>query len=87
MSGKVVKLTSFFLILGILLLGVQIYRYYDSTKETRKKEIQEIEKKLESTKKKIEEMEKKKQSLEEEKAWKIEVYKTWEKAVNSLELK
>ena len=32
--------------------------------------------------KKKEEKEKEKQSLEEEKAWKIEVYQTWEKEVN-----
>ena len=87
MSGKIIKLTSVFLILCILLLGFQVYRYYDSTKESREKEIQELEKKIESSKKDIEEKEKKRQSLEEEKAWKIEVYKTWEKAVNSLELK
>lgn len=81
MSGKVVKITGLLMMISLLLLGYQIYRYYYFPKENKDSEIQEIKEKNKNIEKEIEEKEQEKQSLEKEKAWKMEVYKTWEKEV------
>ena len=69
------------MMISLLLLGYQIYRYYYLPEDNKDSEIQEIEEKNKNIEKEIEEKEKEKQSLEKEKAWEMEVYKTWEKEV------
>ncbi len=82
MSKKVVWITGFVLVLCLALLGFQITRYVSSKSEKKNGRMETIEAKLEEANHKLVEKEQKKQSLEEEKAWKIEVYNTWKKAVN-----
>ncbi|MBQ6135623.1 MAG: hypothetical protein IJI60_04845 [Bacilli bacterium] len=81
MNKKVIRITGLILIACIFLLGFQWIRY-SSLQEKENKKIHELNSKIEKTKKELQEKEKQKQSLEEQKGWKIEVYKTWEKAVN-----
>ena len=82
MSKKIVGFTGFILILCVLFLGYQITRYVSFQKTGEDKRVEKVEKKLEEVNQKLQEKERTKHSLEEEKAWKIEVYKTWEKEVN-----
>ena len=82
MNGKVVKITGLLLVICLLLLGYEVFQYYQLPEKSREKEIQIVDDKIKNISQKKEEKEKEKQSLEEEKAWKIEVYQTWEKEVN-----
>lgn len=69
------------LLLCLLLLGFQWIRYSSLLKKG-KNNFNQINLQLEKLNNEVKEKEKEKQSLEEENAWKIEVYKAWKKVVN-----
>ena len=82
MSKMVVKFTVFLLGISILLLGYEVFQYQDSkVEDPSNQRAQTMDEKIHKIEEKIAEKEKEKHSLEEEKAFKIEVYKVWEKEV------
>ena len=78
MNKKVVGFTGFILLLSLLLLGYQIVRYLPYKDDKKENKVEEVNSEIQKIDIKIEEDKKKKKALEEEKAWKIEVFHTWE---------
>ena len=85
MKWRVAEVISILLMgASLLIFDYKIYQYHNIKNTDDNNEAQVIEGKIQQIDKQIEEKEKEIQSLQVEKAWKVEVYTTWENEVKKL---